>query len=179
MEQKTGATFQRIILIAFLGGISASTVAQTPQTMQGDLESALQKAQTAAYRPGDESLSCEKLESELVVVVKDPALQSHVAKSGAVAQEKIAAMNAASQNMAAQSALTIFSSIVPGGAWAGQAAAAAQLPAQRMQTARNIEQAMLQAQEMIGVMPQIMRGQRVLELAQARDCAWLRDSLAR
>ncbi|MFN2400233.1 MAG: hypothetical protein ABR543_16585 [Gemmatimonadaceae bacterium] len=179
MERKTVAMLRLSVLIALLGGISASTSAQTPGTMYGDLQSALEKAQAGAHRPGDESLSCEALESELVAAAKDPALQSYVAKMGAVAQEKLGALNAASKVMAAQSAVTVFSSIVPGGAWAGQAAAAAQLPAQQAQAARNIQEAMQQAQEMMPVMPQLMRGQRVIELAQARDCAWLREGLAR
>lgn len=167
------------VLIALLGGIYASASAQTPGAMYGDLQSALEKAAAGADRPGDGSLNCEALEDELVTVAKAPALQSYIAKMGAVAQEKIDAMNAASKGMAAQSAITIFSSIVPGGAWIGQAAAAAQLPAQQAQAARNIQQTMQQAQELMPIMPQLMRGQRVIELAQARNCTWLREAIAR
>jgi hypothetical protein len=35
---------------------------------------------------------------------------------------------------------------------------------------------MQQAQEMVGMLPQLLRGQRVLALAQGRDCAWRRDA---
>lgn len=31
----------------------------------------------------------------------------------------------------------------------------------------------------MGIMPQLMRGQRVIELAQARDCEWLHEALSR
>jgi hypothetical protein len=90
-------------------------------------------------RPGDESLSCEALQAELVTVAKEPALQSFVAKSGAAAQERLAAMNAATTRGATQSALALFGSLVPGGAWAGLAAAAAQAQAQQAQAAANLQ----------------------------------------
>jgi hypothetical protein len=167
------------VLIVFLSGISTLASAQTPASTYGELQSALEAAQAGATRPGDESLSCEALETELVATVKQPAVQSYVAKSGAVAQERAAALNAASAGMATQSALTLFSSIVPGGAWAGHAAAVAQAQAQQAQAATNIQQRMQQAQEMMGIMPYLMRGQRVIELAQARSCAWLQEGLSR
>lgn len=175
MERKTVTMPRMYVLLALLGGIYTSAAAQTPGTTYDDLQSALEKATAGADRPGDGSLSCEALEGELVAVAKAPALQSYITKMGAVAQEKIDAMNAASRAMAAQTAMTIFSSIVPGGAWVGQAAAAAQLPAQQALAARNLQQTIQQAQELIPIMPQLMRGQRVLELAQARNCAWVRQ----
>jgi hypothetical protein len=179
MERKTEALLRLSVLIALLGGIAAWTPAQTPGTMEADLQSALEKAQAAAYRPGDESLGCEALETELVAVARDSAVQSHVAKWGAEAQRKMAAMNAAAAGAAGASAVTFFSSVLPGGGWAAQAAGAAQLPAQRAQAAHNIEQAMQQAREMMGIMPQMMRGQRVIELARSRDCPWVREGEGR
>jgi hypothetical protein len=176
MQRQTMAMRRLSVLFALLGGVAALTSAQTPGTMSGDLQTALERAQAAALRPGDESLSCEALATELVAVAKDTALQANVAKRGAEAQEKMARLNAMAKEVAAPSALTFFSSIVPGAAWAGQAAAAAQMPAQRAQATRNVQQVMQQAQEMMPIMPQLMRGQRVIELAQARDCAWLREA---
>ena len=164
---------RRLAWIAFVSGLGASSAAQTPGITPEELEAALAAAQAQAARPGDESLDCEALQGELVAAAKDPAVQAHVSKSGAVAQEKIAAMNRASALVAAQAALTIFSAMVPGGAWLGQAAASAQLPAQQAQAAQNLEQSVEQAREMMTIMPQIMRGQRVIELAQARACDWL------
>jgi hypothetical protein len=167
------------LLIVFLSGIAALASAQTPESTYRELQSTLDVSQAGAIRPGDESLSCEALESELVAAVKQPAVQWYVAKSGAAAQERAAALNAASAGTAAQSALTLFSSIVPGGAWAGHAAGVAQAQAQQAQAASNIQQRMQRAQEMIGIMPYLMRGQRVIDLAQVRNCAWLRDGLSR
>lgn len=54
------------ILIAFLSGISALAAAQMPGTTYGEMQSTLEAAQAGANRPGDESLSCEALERELV-----------------------------------------------------------------------------------------------------------------
>jgi hypothetical protein len=167
------------VLIVFLSGISALASAQTPGSTYGELQSSLDAAQAGAIRPGDEALSCEALESELVATVKHPAVESYVAKSGAAAQERAAALNVPSERIATQSALTLFSSIVPGGAWAGHAAAAAQAQAQQAQAASNIQQRMQQAQEIMGIMPHLMRGQRVIDLAQVRNCAWLREGLSR
>jgi hypothetical protein len=47
-------------------------------------------------------------------------------------------------------------------------------PGAAAQAARNMQERMQQAQEMMGIMPYLMRGQRVIELAQARSCAWVR-----
>ena len=85
-------------------------------------------------------------------------------------------MNAASAGMGTQAAITIMSSVVPGGAWAGHAASVAQAEAAKGQAARNMQQSMQQAQEMMTIMPQMMRGNRVIELAQ-RDCQWLKDAM--
>jgi hypothetical protein len=87
-------------------------------------------------------------------------------------------MNSAAAGIAAQSAITIMSSVVPGGAWAGHAANVAQAQAGQAQAARNMQQQMQQAQEMMTIMPQLMRGQRVMDLAQQKDCKWLRDAMA-
>ncbi len=37
---------------------------------------------------------------------------------------------------------------------------------------------MQMAQEMMSIMPQMMRGNRVIQLAQARNCAWLAEAMA-
>ncbi|HZO00375.1 MAG TPA: hypothetical protein VFB93_04180 [Burkholderiales bacterium] len=50
---------------------------------------------------------------------------------------------------------------------------------QQIEAAQNIQQRMQQAQEMIGIMPQMMRGQRVIELAQARNCEWAAQTMPR
>lgn len=172
-----------VILLAV--GISAPVRAQQAESMYSELQTAMEAAEAQAKRPGDEKLSCETLESELVAVANQPAVQSYVAKWGAAAQEQqraideqMRAINKAS-NTASQLALTIFSSVVPGGAWAGLAAGMAQGAVQQAQTVANVQQRMAAAKEMIGVMPHIMRGQRLIELAQTRKCAWIEGQMPR
>jgi hypothetical protein len=168
----------RQLMIALLCGVSAFAWSQTPATMYGDLQSSLSAAEAAANRPGDDALGCDALQTELVASAKDPAVQAFVAKSGAIAQEKMAAMNSAGAGVGAQMAMTIMSSIVPGGGWAGYGANVAQAQAAQVQAARNMQQQMQQAQELMTIMPQMMRGQRVIELAQRRDCGWLQDAMS-
>jgi hypothetical protein len=168
----------RQLMIALLCGMSASAWGQAPATMYGDLQSSLSAAEAAANRPGDDALGCDALQTELVASAKDPAVQAFVAKSGAIAQEKMAAMNAAAAGMGTQMAITIMSSVVPGGAWAGYGANVAQAEAAKAQAGRNMQQQMQLAQDMMTIMPQMMRGQRVIELAQRRDCQWLKDAMA-
>jgi len=81
--------------------------------------------------------------------------------------------------VATQTALTLFGSLVPGGAGLGLAGTAAMAQSQQIEAAQNIQQRMQQAQEMIGIMPQMMRGQRVIELAQARNCEWAAQTMPR
>lgn len=169
---------RHLISFGLLSGISGLAAAQTPEATYDQLQATLEAAQAAAVRPGDESLDCEGLATELVATAKDTAVQSYVAKSGAAAQKKLDAMNALAGSAAAPSAISLFGSVVPGGGWAGHAAAVGQAEAQKVQAARNIQQRMQEAQEMMGIMPQLMRGQRVIELAQARDCAWLREAMS-
>jgi hypothetical protein len=170
---------QLFVMMAVLSATTAPAHAQITGPNYTDLQAGLEAAQAAANRPGDASLGCEALENELVTAVNEPAVQAYIAKSGAAAQEQAAALNAARGRAAAQSALTLFSSLVPGGATAGHAAGAAQAQAQQAQAAANMQQRMQQAQEMIGIMPQMMRGQRVIELAQQKNCDWSAGALPR
>jgi hypothetical protein len=167
------------LLIVAVNAVTAAARAQTPASTYTDLQAGLEAAQAAANRPGDAALGCDALEKELVSSVNHPAVQSYVAKSGAAAQQQYAALNAAKGRVATQTALTLFGSLVPGGAGAGLAGTAALAQAQQVEAAQNIQQRMQQAQEMIGIMPHIMRGQRVIELAQARNCDWLPAGMPR
>jgi len=167
---------QRWFAIAAFCALVAPASAQTAATIGRDLEAALASAQAAAVRPGDDSLGCDALERELVAAANDPALHAVVAKHGEAAKQQMEAMKTAQGRAATQAALTVFGSLVPGGDWAVVAAAMAQAPAQRADAAANVQMRMQQAREMMPLMPQLMRGQRVVELAQTRDCAWLRDA---
>ncbi|MBY0565233.1 MAG: hypothetical protein K2P58_13755 [Hyphomonadaceae bacterium] len=56
--------------------------AQSPEDMMLRMETAMAEAQAQASRPGDEALSCEALEAEMIAVTQDPAFQARVAENG-------------------------------------------------------------------------------------------------
>ena len=140
-----------------------------------ELGAAMQAAQAQAVRPGDESLDCDALETELTNLTSDPALQARAEASGAAARQRAAA--ASGQSAGAAAAMTLFSSMVPGGDMAGLAAAAAQAPGQQAQAAATMQARMQQMQSMMATLPQMMRGQRVVELAQGRKCDWIAGAM--
>lgn len=165
-----------LVLLAACVGSSASAAAPPSMPNPVEMQKALTDAQAAANRPGDESLTCEALQTELLSVAKNPALQSTVEKAGVEAKEKQAAMEEAARKSSTQSALTLFSSIAPGGGWASMAAATAQAEQGKAQFEANMQQRMQQAQQMMTLLPHLLRGQRVIELAQKRKCEWLGES---
>lgn len=167
------------VLMLAVSGMSTMARAQTPASTYTDLQAGLEAAQAAANRPGDAALGCDALEKELVASVKHPAVESYMAKSGAAAKQQMAQMNAAKGRAATQTALTLFGSLVPGGAGLGLAGSAAMAQSQQIEAAQNIQNRMQQAQEMVAIMPQMMRGQRVIELAQANNCDWLAGAMPR
>lgn len=159
-----------LVSIALLGAAVAAARAQAPvNTME--LGAALQAAQAAAVRPGDDALDCDALEKELTAVAGDPALQSSTQASSAALQERAAAPSGPSA--ATSAALTLFSSLVPGGDMAGLAAGAAQARAGQAQAAASMQARMQQMQAMMANLPVFMRGQRIVQLAQARNCDWV------
>jgi hypothetical protein len=152
--------------------LSAPVVAQDASQYQ-KLADAMERAQREAVRAGDEQLDCAALEQQLVAAVNAPAVQDYVARSGDPAQRDTAQVRPDPGRMTGQAAMTAFSSLVPGGAWAGLAASMGQAAGMQAQTAQNVQQRMQQSNDMVAILPQMLRGQRVIELAQARQCAWL------
>ena len=72
---------RHVLLVAITCTVFGAAFGQSPATMYGDIQSSLAAAEAAANRPGDESLRCGALQSELIASAKDPAMQSFVAKS--------------------------------------------------------------------------------------------------
>jgi hypothetical protein len=152
--------------------LAASAVAQDASQYQ-KLADAMERAQREAVRAGDENLDCAALEQQLVAAVNAPSVQDHVARSGDQAQRDMARTRPDTGRMTGQAAMTAFASLVPGGAWAGLAASMGQAAGMQAQAAQNVQQRMQQSNEMVAILPQMLRGQRVIELAQARTCEWL------
>ena len=163
----------RFLLAFVLGGLATTGVAQKQELNHAELMARMEAAQAAASRPGDTTMNCDQLEKELVTAANDPALLAYVGRSGAVAKQQMEASTAASGRVATQTAMTIMSAVVPGAAMAGMPGMVAQGEAQKAAAAGNISQHMQQAQEFLAFLPQMMRGQRIIELAQARKCDWI------
>jgi len=161
-------------LVAFAVFVSAGSIAsaqRSPNDMKA-MMAALESAQKTASRPGDAAMNCEALEKELVTTVNDPAIQAFVEKNGAAAQKDYEALKTGTAAMTGQMAASIAASLVPGADFAQIAAAQAQAPFQAAQAAQRVEGRAMQFSELLKILPQLMRGQRVIELAAMKQCAW-------
>ena len=156
--------------------------AQDYEAMGAQMEQSMAQAQAAAIRSGDDQLTCEQLETEMVTTMQDPAVQQAMAANGAVAQEQMDQMNALAGRARAQMATGLFmgiaSSFIPGLGYAQMAQQQAMNMQYQRQAQQNMAQMMEMAQRMQTIMPQVMRGQRVYELAQAKQCAFVQQQSA-
>jgi hypothetical protein len=167
---------QSIVLAMALLTAGAPSYGQavTPGGQQ-DFESimkSMQKAQAEASQPGDEQLTCPQLQEQLVVIAQDPAFVAHVKAAGIAAEQDIAQMQVSQGEIAAKSAATIMASTVPGAAMGHMTASAAENQAKVAQGAARMQSRMAQGMQMVALMPKLMRGQRLIELATARHCEW-------
>jgi hypothetical protein len=159
--------------------VSAAQKGAPPMAQLGqDMGTAMAAAQASARQPGDENLTCDALQDQMIASVNTPAVKSIVAKQGAQAQAQMDKLNAARSNeskasVAAQVAQGFAASLVPGFGASQMAAAATQAQAQMAQAAVNQQQMIANMQELMTIMPQMMRGQRLYELASAKKCAWI------
>lgn len=142
-----------------------------------NLEQSMADAQAQAARPGDEQLTCEQLQEEMVTTMQDPAVQSAIAANGADAQAQMDRANEARGQMRAQMATGLFmglaSAFIPGMGYAQMATQQMQAAQMQRQQQQNMAQMAVMLERMTPIMPQMMRGQRVYELAQAQQCAFI------
>jgi hypothetical protein len=150
--------------------------AQDYEAMAAQMEQSQADAQAAAVRDGDDALTCEQLEAEMTTTMQDPNVQAAVAANGADAQAQMDQMNAARGQMRAQMATSIFmgiaGSFIPGFGYAQMAQQQMQAAQMQRQQQQNMAQMMEMSQRMQTIMPQLMRGQRLYELGQAKQCAF-------
>jgi hypothetical protein len=138
----------------------------------GDFMAQYTAAQKAAVRAGDEALSCDALQTQLLAMNQDPAVQDYLQSAGAMVQQDAAAGQQGEARAATQTALTLMSSLGSMGAMAGMTGMAAQHQSQQVDAMRNMQQRAAQMQQMMAILPQMLRGQRLTELAQQRKCSW-------
>jgi hypothetical protein len=163
-----------VMLVALLTACAlsyAQTVPGMPQDYQAMMK-AMEKAQAEANRPGDEKLTCDQLQQQLVTIAQDPAFVAHVQAAGAEAAKDMARVQASQNEIAAKTAATIAASMVPGAAMSQMMASAAENQAKAAQSTARVQSRMAEGQQMMAFMPQMMRGQRLVELAMVRKCEW-------
>ncbi len=151
-----------------------------PDAAMRRMETAMTAAQAQAERPGDAALTCEALENEVIAFAEDPKIQAFAQEHGAQAEQRIDKIGATPRAAAVRAGLDLLlgmaGSFVPGVdllQWGLQSAESARMQGE----ARKAEtQVMAMMDQLIPLMPQMMRGQRVYELAQARQCAFLEQA---
>lgn len=187
----------RASLLLCLACSVGTAVAQEPtepappaEAMQQQLLDAKAAAEAGATRPGDEDLSCEALQAEIVSIAQamqqDPAMQSMATQAQAdlakiqEAQQAAEAEGRSSRPRLGQMVRGMATGVVPGmdraNAAAQQAAAMAQAQQAQAQAKQNLERMATMSQGAAALAGPAMRGQRVFELAQARNCAWLQEA---
>ena len=143
------------------------------------LEASMAAAQAAAARPGDEQMTCDALQAEMVTSMNDPAMQSQIASLGEWAQSQQAqaqAGRAQALGMAGMSMMGgLASAFIPGAGMAQSLMMQAQIQAMQGQANANMAERTAMMSNVESMMPAMMRGQRLFELAQAQQCAFLND----
>lgn len=165
-----------VFTMVFLAGCAMS---RSPAPMPGgDYQSmmgGMDAAQAQASQPGDENLSCDELQEQMLAVAQDPALLEHFQAAGAAAEKDLAQMQVGTGEIAAKSAATVLAATVPGADMSQMMAAATENQSRAAAGKARTEARMAQGQQMMGFMPKLMRGQRLIELGAARKCEWAAD----
>jgi len=165
-----------------LGGmdpVSAAMASANMTTMNAgnNLMVQQQLAQANANRPGDERLTCDQMQTEMTAMFEDPQFVGAVATLGAQAQSQMAQQQKAAANAtAAMTTMTMVgaaSSFIPGGGWLAQGVMQAQMASAVAEMGPAAQRGADMMTTMSAVMPQMMRGQRLNELATAKKCAFL------
>ena len=177
-------------VVAILLGVSAFAAAQAQsggerQLMDagaGAIEAQKQAAAASAH-PGDELMTCEQLEAELATSMDSSAMHDSTAAIQATAQSEKERgrrmQKQAAANIAANAALGVAGSFVPGVGYAQGALMQRQMQAQQKEGEAGQRATAGMIGNMSDMMPALMRGQRLMELGQARNCPFTKDMPAR
>lgn len=170
----------RALLISVsLLAATAPAFAQDGEQSLASFEASMAAAQAAAVRPGDEQMTCDALQVEMTTTMNDPAMQAQIASLGQWAQGQQDQANAARSQAMGMMGFSIFSSLagafIPGAGMAQSLAMRAQSQAMESQMEANLASRMEMMGGVQSMMPQMMRGQRLYELAQAQQCAFISE----
>ncbi|MES1201155.1 MAG: hypothetical protein ABUS57_06865 [Pseudomonadota bacterium] len=167
--------------IAISGVAFAQPHQLTPQEQAAALQASQAQAQAQAVQPGDDQLTCDQLQAQMITQVNDPNVRSNINDAAGIAQHQQQQIAAAQQRQRQQAAPNMIagmvSGFVPGGAAAATAAARAQADQDAANAKAHAAENQAQMSQMMGdmnaIMPQMARGQRLYQLAQAKQCAFL------
>jgi hypothetical protein len=160
---------------------AAPAIAQDAAEMSARLQAAQAAGIAQASQAGDEALTCDQLQAEITATMSDPAVRTQIDRMGATAQDQRSRIADAQSHMAGQMAgqmgmgviTSVISSFIPGAGLAQSLAMRAQAQSQMAQGQQSQAATMSMAANMEAIMPQMMRGQRIMQLAQAQHCAFL------
>jgi hypothetical protein len=162
-----------VFAMVFLAGCAMS---RGPAMMPGGdyqaMSSGMDAAQAQASQPGDENLTCDELQEQMLAIAQDPALQEHFQAAGTAAQKDLEQMQVGKGEIAAKSAATVMAATLPGADMAQMMAAATENQSRAAQGQARTQARMAEGQQMMSFMPKLMRGQRLIELGTARKCEW-------
>jgi hypothetical protein len=181
----------RTLLLLSLASFASMGSAQQPvdariEDAARQVADAQAEAEASAIRPGDEDLSCEALQAEMVSIsqamqplLEGPAQQFAADLSKLEEAQAEAEAQAPPRPRFGQIARGLATGVVPGmdraNAAAQQAQSIAQAEQARAETNENLEKVAALSEGTAAMAGPAMRGQRVLELAEGRNCAWLQE----
>lgn len=165
-----------VFAMAVLAGCAMS---RGPAVMPGgDYQASLkgmEAAQAQASQPGDEKLTCDELQEQMLAIAQDPAFLERIEAAGAAAEKDRAQMQAGKGEIAAKSAATVIAATLPGGDMSHMMATAMEHQSKAAQGKARTQARIAEGQQMMAFMPKLMRGQHLVELAAARKCDWAAD----
>jgi hypothetical protein len=170
----TMAGFASVLLVMGAGAqVDSVAIAE-------ELNAAWENAQTRAGRAGDEALTCDQLEMEWESAQSDPNIQQRLASLDAGAQEAMRRYeNAKTLGMAMGVGRAVLGAAVAGNQWAEQINLFAAYFQMAIMTAQANAAAPLAAAmkaNVLAILPHYARTERVIQLAQDKDCAFMRPA---
>lgn len=170
------AALAAVLSVALAGAAAAQPDADA---MMARMEQSQAAATAAAQRPGDDALTCEALQAEVTTLMTSPEMAAFNAQNMAFADRYQDQMAGARGQMAGAMGMGIgmglASMFIPGLGMAQSMAMRAQAAGMQRQATENQNAAMERAANTEAVMPMLMRAQRVVELGQAKQCAFLEE----
>jgi hypothetical protein len=124
-------------------------VAPTLADMQ-KLQTAMVAAQAASIHKGDEALGCDALQKELTATMNDPSIQAYAAKTNAAVGKELASKDKTKGALTPEAAAALSAALAPA------------------MMAPGLDQ----MNQVVTIMPVLMRSQRVTQLAFVKNCAW-------